>query len=158
MEEARLGVCFQFDELIKFLPTPQKNLAIKSSRLNKWFKMVTFGLHQDLVGKVITRKNRTPYEQIVFSKYAKIGLNNFYETYPQLFMSRLSKGPPPQYRWLAWKLIAGKKLKKAKGLYEELLTKGNDSPWMHDIMKDLDRTFPTLPFFNKEQYGDIGQR
>jgi hypothetical protein len=47
-------------------------------------------------------------------------------------------------------------LKKAKGLYEELLTKGNDSMWMHDIMKDLDRTFPTLPFYNKEQYGDIG--
>ena len=39
-------------------------------------------------------------------------------------MSRLAKGPPPQYRWLAWKVIAAKKIKKAKGLYEELLTKG----------------------------------
>lgn len=25
-------------------------------------------------------------------------------------------------------------------------------------MKDLDRTFPTHPFFNKEGYGDIGQK
>jgi hypothetical protein len=29
---------------------------------------------------------------------------------------------------------------------------------MHDIMKDLDRTFPNLPFLNKDQYGDIGQK
>jgi hypothetical protein len=43
-EEARLGVSFQFDELIKILPTSQKNQAIKTSRLDKWFKMVTFGL------------------------------------------------------------------------------------------------------------------
>ena len=65
-------------------------------------------------------------------------------------MSRVSKGPPPQYRWLAWKVIACKRMIKAKDLYEELLTKGKDSPWMHDIMKDLDRTFPNHPFFNKE--------
>jgi hypothetical protein len=41
------------------------------------------------------KKNKTPYDPIIFSKYAKIGLNNFYETYPKLFLSRLSKGPPP---------------------------------------------------------------
>ena len=85
--------------------------------------MVSFGLDDDLVGKVIIKKNKTPYEPIVFSKYARVGLNNFFEANPSLFLSRLSKGPPPQYRWLAWKLIAGRKLKRTKGLYEELLTK-----------------------------------
>jgi len=39
-----------------------------------------------------------------------------------------------------------------------MLTKGQDSQWLHDIMKDLDRTFPAHPFFNKEQYGDLGQK
>ena len=29
---------------------------------------------------------------------------------------------------------------------------------MHDIMKDLDRTFPTHPFFNKDKFGNIGQK
>lgn len=77
------------------LPTSQKNTAIKSSRLEKWYKMVTFGLDSDLISKVIVKKNKTPYEPIIFSKYARIGLNNFFETYPKLFMSRLSKGPPP---------------------------------------------------------------
>jgi hypothetical protein len=49
-------------------------------------------------------------------------------------------------------------LKSAKGLYEELLTKGKDSIWMHDIMKDVDRTYPILPFFSRDKYGDIGQK
>jgi hypothetical protein len=49
-------------------------------------------------------------------------------------------------------------LKPVKGLYEELLTKGKNSIWLHDIMKDLDRTFPLHPFFNKEKYGNIGQK
>ena len=57
--------------------------------------MVTYGLDEDLAAQVIVKKNNTPYEPIIFSKYAKIGLNNFFETYPQLFLSRLSKGPPP---------------------------------------------------------------
>jgi hypothetical protein len=126
--------------------------------MEKWFKMVTYGLDEDLIGKVIIKRNKTPNDAIIFSKYAKIGLNNFFETYPHLFMSRLSKGPPPQYRWLAWKIATGKKLKPAKGVYEELLTKGKESKWMHDIMKDLDRTFPTHPFLSKDQYGDVGQK
>ena len=118
--------------------------------------MVSFGLDDDLLGKVILKTNKTPNEPIVFSKYARIGLNNFFEAFPRLFMNRLSKGPPPQYRWLAWKTVASKKLKKTKGLYEELLTKGADSEWLHDIMKDLDRTFPSHAFFGKDRYGDLG--
>jgi hypothetical protein len=146
------------DELLKALPPSQQRKAIKSSRLEKWFKMVTFGLDDDLVGKVILKKNRGPQDSISFSKYAKIGLNNFYETHPEIFLKRLIKGPPPQYRWLAWKTTASRKLKSAKGLYEDLLTKGKTSIWMHDIMKDVDRTYPSLPFFSKDKYGDVGQK
>jgi hypothetical protein len=57
--------------------------------------MITYGLDEDLINKVIVKRNKSPLDSIVFSKYAKIGLNNFYETYPDLFLSRLSKGPPP---------------------------------------------------------------
>ena len=32
---------------------------------------------------------------IEFSNYARIGLTNFFETNPELFLSRLAKGPPP---------------------------------------------------------------
>ena len=51
-----------------------------------------------------------------------------------------------------------RRLKPAKRLYEELLTKGKSSIWLHDIMKDLDRTFPLHPFFDKDKYGTIGQK
>ena len=51
--------------------------------MEKWYKMVTFGLDPDLIGRVILKKNKTPNEPIIFSKYAKIGLNNFLETYPK---------------------------------------------------------------------------
>lgn len=126
--------------------------------MEKWYKMITYGLDEDLANKVIIRRNKSAFDSITFSKYAKVGLNNFYETYPQLFLSRLSKGPPPQYRWLAWRVVTLRRLKPTKGLYEELLTKGKDSIWSHDIMKDLDRTFPLHHFFNKEIFGNIGQK
>ena len=57
--------------------------------------MVSFGLAEDLVPQVILKKNNSQFEPIEFSKYAIIGLSNFYEAYPLLFLSRLSKGPPP---------------------------------------------------------------
>ncbi len=107
--------------------------------------------------KVIITKNKTATDSIEFSKYAKIGLTNFYETYPDLFLSRLSKGPPPQYRWLAWKVAIAKNLQKTKGLYEELLTKRPENECMIDIKKDLNRTFPGHPFFELEEKGNIGQ-
>lgn len=47
---------------------------MNSSRMEKWYKMVTYGLDDDLTAKVIIKKNRTPFEPIIFSKYAKIGL------------------------------------------------------------------------------------
>jgi hypothetical protein len=57
--------------------------------------MISYGLEPNLAAGVITKEGKTGLEPIEFSKFAKIGLMNFYETYPYLFMSRLSKGPPP---------------------------------------------------------------
>lgn len=95
IEEARIGVYFQYDELLKTLPSTLQRNSVKQSRMDKWFKMITYGLDEDLANKVILKRNKTPYGPIEFSKYAKIGLNNFYETYPKLLFSRISKGPPP---------------------------------------------------------------
>jgi len=127
--------------------------------MKKWFKMVSYGLDDDLISKVIIKKGKTATDPIVFSKYAKIGLELIYfQTYPHQFMSRLSKGPPPQYRWLAWNTLASIKMKHAKGLYEELLSKEKDNNCLHDIHKDLNRTFPSQPFFNMSKYGETGQK
>jgi hypothetical protein len=55
-------------------------------------------------------------------------------------------------------VVCRKKLKKVKGLYEELLRKGDNSPWMKDIVKDLDRTFPTTKYFDEAKRGEIGMQ
>lgn len=73
-------------------------------------------------------------------------------------MSRVSKGPPPQYRWLAWTTITNKRLKSAKGLYQELIIKGKESVWVGDIKKDLDRTFPNHQFFQLGLFDNAGQQ
>jgi hypothetical protein len=72
-----------------------KALVVPSGRLEKWEKMCQHGLADDLKKKIILERNAGPYEQIKFSKYATVGLKNFALEYPELFRSRLSKGPPP---------------------------------------------------------------
>ena len=41
--------------------------------------MVTHGLSQEEASKVVVRANKKPYDKIIFSKYAKIGLSKFYQ-------------------------------------------------------------------------------
>lgn len=76
------------------LAAARKKVLI-SGRLEKWKRMISYGLDPEFASGVITKQSKTAEEPIGFSKYAKIGLMNFYEAYPHLFMSRLSKGPPP---------------------------------------------------------------
>ena len=87
-----------------------------------------------------------------------VGLANYYKHNPDTFRSRLSKGPPPCYRWLAWKFAASLILVKDKGVYESKLAEGVDGSWLHDIDKDLGRTFPAHPYFSMEKYGRVGQK
>ena len=46
---------------------------------------------------------------------------------------------------------------RVDGVYEELLKQINEGEYNHTINKDLDRTFPEHPFFQKSAYGLIGQ-
>jgi len=47
-------------------------------------------------------------------------------------------------------------LKKTKGEYEKMLAKGENGEWMHDIDKDLGRTYPSHPFFDVSKGGTVG--
>jgi hypothetical protein len=87
-----------------------------------------------------------------------IGLANFFRHHPDTFKSRLSKGPPPSFRWLAWTFAASLIIVKEKGLYEAMLQAGAEGSWLHDIDKDLNRTFPAHPYFSFDKYGIIGQK
>ena len=50
-------------------------------------------------------------------------------------------------------------MRKTKGTYEAFLKEGESTPWLHDIEKDLGRTYPLHPLFdvNKGQ-GVAGQK
>ena len=72
-------------------------------RLEKWFMMITYGLDENVVEKAIAKKDfkrvkafdSNDVVPIEFSTYALVGLKNFYASNPELFLSRLAKGPPP---------------------------------------------------------------
>ena len=84
---------------------------------------------------------------------------NYFDNEPKKFLSRLAKGPPNHYRYLAWKVIARNRCQPKKGLYEELVEKGKSSSFLHIIEADVGRSFPLIPFFKKgTKYGDAGQR
>jgi hypothetical protein len=117
-----LGVLFIMDNLIEKLPKNIRQTALKKDRMTKWYKMISYGLDSDISHKVIDKKRDFLFDDeeiqpISFTPYAKIGLQNFFETNPELFLSRLAKGPPPQYRWLAWSFIASRLITKIKGKY-----------------------------------------
>jgi len=79
-----------------------------------------------------------------------IGLKNFFTTNPELFLNRLAKGPPPQYRWLAWKFVAHNLKPRITGDYEKYLRLGrspSNKSCQHDIEKDISRTFPKFSYF-----------
>lgn len=89
-------------------------------------------------------------------------LKEFYENNPKIFRRRLWKGPPPEYRWAAWKVISGALQYEVSGAYEESLRKAdqyeeNEHKVLNQINLDLNRTYPWHPFFNSEKYGVIGQ-
>lgn len=93
---------------------------------------------------------------IQFTNYARIGLSNFFETNPELFLSRLCKGPPPQFRWLAWSFIASKLKPKVPKDYEKCLRKGkmaDNQTCIYDISKDVNRTFPFQTYFSESSLG-----
>ena len=152
-KEARIGISFQEEHLISNLPKSHKTTALKKSRMDKWKQMISYGLDAESASKVFLQNppsggSGKSLDTLEFSSYAIVGLKNFYRHYPEKFRERLRKGPPPAYRWLAWRFIGSRILGKCKGLYENKLKQGENNSWLYVIDKDLNRTFPTQPFFS----------
>ena len=98
---------------------------------------------------------------IKFTNYARIGLQNFFHTNPELFLSRLAKGPPPQFRWLAWQFIASRLKAKVPRDYETFLKEGrgpDNAKCVYEIGKDINRTFPYQSYFKDSSIGQAQLR
>lgn len=121
---AKVGVQFIREQLIEQLGNKQHvRTATKTSRLEKWKQMIQYGLDAQSAAKVFVgrTKGSDAFEHVQFTSYALVGLANFFRHYPDTFKSRLSKGPPPPFRWLAWTFAASLVIVKEKGLYEAML-------------------------------------
>ena len=58
---------------------------------------------------------------------------------------RLAKGPPPQYRWLAWTFVTSNIGLKVPGQYKKLVELGylpDNQDVIYDVEKDIGRTMP----------------
>lgn len=96
----------------------------------------------------------------ILNKISK-NLQEFYERNPKVFKRRVCKGPPPEYRWVAWKVLTGALQSEVPGAYEESLEKADqfndeEHATLNQINLDLNRTYPSHPFYS-EKYGRIGQ-
>ena len=100
-------------------------------RLKKW-------------NRIISRYNK---QKDPFSEYMK--------ECPTTFTKRIKKGPPAQYRWKAWLAFLNIPSKINVTLYESLPLP--NSIIVHTIEKDLERTYPTVEFFQAEKYNGMDQ-
>lgn len=87
---------------------------------------------------------------------AEANLQVFAEEKPETFRDMLARGPPARYRWVAWKVALRVKKIEVPGLYEELV--GKSTPWVEEIDKDIDRTFPTHPLFAEVKFSEKGKK
>ena len=67
------------------------------------------------------------------------------------------KGPPPVYRWTAWKVALKIRHYQILGRYKDLKERENECKWIRTIEKDLDRTFPLHPLFGDTMFATKGR-
>ncbi|CAI2386137.1 unnamed protein product [Moneuplotes crassus] len=140
--ESEVGINFLKKELYETL-TP-RSLKKYDSRRKKWDRMARFNPQRD-----DHVNSKTVYNKLKF----------FFEKDPDKFCERIGKGPPCEYRWLAWKIISGVNYSQIPGLYKELLEEAdqideNEHDKLRQINLDLNRTFPDFSFFS----GESGRR
>lgn len=71
------------------------------------------------------------------------------------FLELVKRGPPPQFRWLAWQTLIGDPYIEEDYMVYLELGKMNAS-MMREIEKDINRTFASQPYFSDSKHGDIG--
>ncbi|CAG9323565.1 unnamed protein product [Blepharisma stoltei] len=73
----------------------------------------------------------------------------------QKLLRRIRKGPPVQYRWQAWIAVMQLSSKINEDAYAKFPMA--EETIMATIKRDLDRTFPNQPYFDKQNFNNSGQ-
>lgn len=131
-------------------------------RMKKWFVMCTYGRQGESSCKGVIKLGESEGEGLGYlapelcEQDAECSLIKFAKKEPFVFHRRLIKGPPPVYRWVAWKVALKLKQRRVPGLYQQLKT-SRDSKFLPIIQRDLDRTFPMHPLFGDAKYSEKSQ-
>lgn len=126
----------------------------RSVRISKERKIEIFPPNNELsrIGEHLYIPNSAEVKQL--NKLTKVTPKKLtlQEQLTRLKAKKTYKGFPQKMRWEFWKLILSVKVNR-----EEYILLGSSTDYEHDIDKDLDRTFPKHPYFDKSLYGYYGQ-
>eukprot|EP00826_Nyctotherus_ovalis_P011204 TRINITY_DN12928_c0_g1_i11.p1 TRINITY_DN12928_c0_g1~~TRINITY_DN12928_c0_g1_i11.p1 ORF type:complete len:392 (-),score=125.90 TRINITY_DN12928_c0_g1_i11:104-1279(-) len=93
------------------------------------------------------KRNTKEWEKLVKSSRAtsvEEGMRNHFAVNPSDFLIRLKHGPPPKYRWTAWKTVLQVSSIRTANTYQSLIapSKKAEAKWANSIKADVHRTFP----------------
>mmetsp|Transcript_42166 Transcript_42166/g.64661 ORF Transcript_42166/g.64661 Transcript_42166/m.64661 type:complete len:91 (-) Transcript_42166:2076-2348(-) len=90
--------------------------------------MVTYHLDEDIVKEVfgpVTKDYKLDKKcSPKVTAHAMVGLYNYFTSNMETFIVRLAKGPPVEYRWLAWQFIGSLLKGRASENYDAYLKAG----------------------------------
>jgi len=122
---------------------------------SKWKQACLSNDEQQNSEPLFQHRNVIMVDEGITENDAEINLLKFAEKNETIFIRMLAAGPPGRYRWVAWKVALRIKSIRKERLYDELKTQ--KTPWLTDIEKDLDRTFPSHPLFSAETFARKGK-
>lgn len=123
---------------LKFAPPPDE----KEAQIGKYYAQAP-----------VNKAHEKDWQKLLFAQESTI-LTVDAKLEKQLKIGVL-RGIPSEFRWRTWTNI----FLKQKCLTEEVynLIDNKNCAYLDTIRRDLDRSFPKEPYFNKEKFGEVGQ-
>ena len=123
------------------------NCLFDEKQIEKWLQMIEFYHHTQESARMRYINSRASIRNIyvdtnILEAEAELGLANYLILNPEKFVKRMKKGPPCQYRWLAWKACTKFNTIFVKGRYDEIKSQSCEDEFESTIKKDINRTFP----------------
>ena len=117
-------------------------------RHKKWKRMVMSCIFESKNEELCELNEIEIYNALQLYKYK----------FPTKFISKVRKGPPSIYRWIAWKICLNYSKNFRIGVYQKYLKEIPIAEYVDNIDKDIERTFPDHPLFKSEKFGIVGKK
>jgi len=90
------------------------------------------------------KRSAKEWEKIIKKSNIEESISNYFNRNPNEFLNLLKDGPPPKYRWVAWKTVLQINSLLSKNTYQSLISSSrrSEAKWAKSIEADIHRTFP----------------